>query len=70
MKNSHRGNNQHNYLIDYIKAIGVIGVMLVHLYKPIPYLTCVITNFYIPVFLYVQALQLRKIALFHYGKRQ
>ena len=50
MKNSHRGNNQHNYLIDYIKAIGVIGVMLVHLYKPIPYLTCVITNFYIPVF--------------------
>lgn len=41
---------QRNQKIDYIKAIGVIGVMVMHLHTPIKYIAPLITNFYIPIF--------------------
>lgn len=41
---------QRNPTIDYIKAIGVIGVMIMHLHTPIPYVAQLITNCYIPLF--------------------
>lgn len=39
-----------NPTIDYIKAIGVIGVMIMHLHPPIRYVAPIITNCYIPLF--------------------
>lgn len=41
---------QRNSTIDYIKAIGVIGVMIMHLHTPIRYVAPIITNCYIPLF--------------------
>lgn len=41
---------QRNPTIDYIKAIGVIGVMIMHLHTPIRYVAPIITNCYIPLF--------------------
>lgn len=41
---------QRNTTIDYIKAIGVIGVMIMHLHTPIRYVAPIITNCYIPLF--------------------
>jgi len=41
---------QRNPTIDYIKAIGVIGVMIMHLHPPIRYVAPIITNCYIPLF--------------------
>ena len=41
---------QRNTTIDYIKAIGVIGVMIMHLHAPIRYVAPIITNCYIPLF--------------------
>lgn len=41
---------QRNSTIDYIKAIGVIEVMIMHLHTPIRYVAPIITNCYIPLF--------------------
>lgn len=41
---------QRNPTIDYIKAIGVIGVMIMHLHPPILNVAPIITNCYIPLF--------------------
>lgn len=41
---------QRNTTIDYIKAIGVIGVMIMHLHTPIRYVAPIITSCYIPLF--------------------
>ena len=41
---------QRNPTIDYIKAIGVIGVMIMYLHTPIRYVAPIITNCYIPLF--------------------